>query len=133
MAGVAAAPDVLGSFPIARRNPAVVEHWASAVSKLLDPIDPDFVIELQRSTLARPRAFLDRVVQESLKVPARVWRAALEGLFRIDHSGELAKIKAPRLIVWGDRDAFVLRRDQDALADATAGSDGPLALALGAR
>jgi pimeloyl-ACP methyl ester carboxylesterase len=113
-----------GSFTTVRGNPAVVDLWASAVSKLLDPIDPGFVAGFQRSTLARPvpQAFLDTMVEESLKVPARVWRAALQGLFMADHSGELQEIRAPTLIVWGDRDAFFSRRDQDALAAAIAGS-----------
>jgi pimeloyl-ACP methyl ester carboxylesterase len=99
---------LIGSFTTVRGNPAVVDLWASAVSKLLDPIDPDFVAEFQRSTLARPvpQTFLDMVVEESLKVPARVWRAALQGLFMADHSGELQKIRAPTLIVWGHRDEF---------------------------
>jgi non-heme chloroperoxidase len=115
---------LIGSFTTVRGNPAVVDLWASAVSKLLDPIDPDFVAEFQRSTLARPvpQTFLDTVVEESLKVPARVWRAALQGMFMADHSGELQKIRAPTLIVWGDRDEFFSRHDQDALAAAIAGS-----------
>ncbi len=114
----------MGSFTTVRGSPGVVDLWASAVSKLLDPIDRDFVAEFQRSTLARPisQTFLDTVVQESLKVPARVWRAALQGLFMADHSGELQRIRAPTLIVWGDRDEFFSRRDQDALTAAIAGS-----------
>ncbi|MGH6902741.1 MAG: alpha/beta fold hydrolase [Geminicoccaceae bacterium] len=116
---------LIGSFTTVRGNPAVVDLWASAVSKLLDPIDPDFVAEFQRSTLARPvpQTFLDTIVEESLKAPARVWRAALQGLFMADHSGELQKIRTPTLIVWGDRDEFFSRRDQDALAAAIAGSE----------
>jgi hypothetical protein len=37
-------------------------------------------------------------VQEALKVPARVWRAAFENLLDDDLSGELDKIKALTLI-----------------------------------
>jgi pimeloyl-ACP methyl ester carboxylesterase len=62
-------------------------------------------------------------VEESLKVPARVWKAALQGLFIADHSGELRGIRAPTLIVWGDRDEFFRRHDQDALAAAIAGAE----------
>ena len=115
---------LVGSFINCRDNPGIVEFWDSAVSKLTDPVDPNFVREFQESTLARavPQAFLDRVVQESLKVPARVWRAAFEGLLAADFSVGLGKIKAPTLILWGDRDGYFPRGDQDALASAIAGS-----------
>src|SRR4030095_7255459 len=83
-----------------------------------------FVREFQQSTLAQPvpQALLDTVVQESLKVPARVWKAALAALLDTDFSGELGKITAPTLIVWGDQDAFFLRREQEALAAAITGA-----------
>jgi non-heme chloroperoxidase len=35
-----------------------------------------------------PQAFLDTVVREDLKVPARVWLAAFEGFFEDDFAGE---------------------------------------------
>ncbi len=114
---------LLGSFFTFRGNPGV-EELRNDVAKLSDPIDPAFALEFQLSTLAReiPQTYLDTVVQESLKVPARVWRAALEGLVEDDHSVELRKIVEPTLIVWGDQDAFCPRGDQDALAAAIAGS-----------
>jgi pimeloyl-ACP methyl ester carboxylesterase len=115
---------LIGSFATYRDNPDVVELWESAVSKLVDPINPDFVLEFQQSTLAQPvpPTFLDTVMQESMKVPARVWRAALEDQREIDFSGELNKIKAPTLIVWGDQDALCPRSDQEALLTAIEGS-----------
>jgi non-heme chloroperoxidase len=94
------------------------------VSTLTDPIDPGFVLEFQRSMLAQPvpQTLLDTVVQESLKVPARVWRAAFAALLDTDFSGELGKITAPTLIVWGDQDVFFLRHEQETLAAAIAGA-----------
>jgi pimeloyl-ACP methyl ester carboxylesterase len=91
---------------------------------LKDPIDPGFALAFQESTLAQPvsSAFLHTVVQESLKVPARVWRSALEGLLEDDFVKDLHRIKAPTLIVWGDRDALCPRSDQETLLDAIAGS-----------
>ena len=113
-----------GAFTTYRNNPVVVEFWESGVSQLTDPIDPGFVREFQESTLAQPipQAFLATVVQESLKVPARVWRAAFEGFLEDDCAGELGKIKAPTLILWGARDTFCARREQDALLTTIAGS-----------
>ena len=113
-----------GSFATYRNNPVLVEFWESTVSRLTDPIDPGFVREFQESTLAHPvpSAFLDTVVRESLKVPARVWRAAFAGLFEDDFAAELEKIGVPTLILWGDRDALARRADQDALLSSIAGS-----------
>jgi non-heme chloroperoxidase len=113
-----------GSFATYRGNPAVVEFWESAVSQLTDPIDPGFVREFQESTLAQPvpEAFLETVVRESLKVPARVWRAAFEGFLEDETAGELSQIEAPTLIIWGERDRFCPRGDQEALLAAIAGS-----------
>jgi pimeloyl-ACP methyl ester carboxylesterase len=101
----------------------VWEFW-DIVSTLTDPIDPSFVREFQESTLAQPvpPAFLDTIVRESLKVPARVWRAALEAHLEADYSNEFGKIKAPTLIVWGDQDTIHPRSEQEGLAAAITGS-----------
>jgi non-heme chloroperoxidase len=59
-------------------------------------------------------------VAESLKLPARVWRSVLvEGLLEPDFSPELAKIRTPTLIVWGDQDGLT-RSGQAALSAALA-------------
>jgi non-heme chloroperoxidase len=75
------------------------------------------VREFQESTLAQPvpPLYVDAVVKESLKVPARVWRAAFEGFFEDDFTGELGTITTPTLVVWGTRDSICSRADQEAL------------------
>ena len=105
------------------RNPVVWELW-DVISTLTDPVDPEFVRGFQESTLAQPvpPAFLDTVVQESLKVPARVWKAALEAHLEANYLSELGKINVPTLIVWGDQDAIHPRSEQEALAVAIEGS-----------
>jgi pimeloyl-ACP methyl ester carboxylesterase len=115
---------LMGSCTTVRGNPVAIGLWDSVVSTLTDPIDPGFVREFQQSTLAQPvpQALLNTVVQESLKVPARVWKAALAALLDTDFSGDLGKITAPILIVWGDQDTFFLRREQEALAAAITGA-----------
>ena len=57
-----------------------VRKFLEEVSTLSDPIDPVFVRDFQKSTLAQPvpSEFFDTVVGEAMKVPARVWRAALQ-------------------------------------------------------
>lgn len=111
------------SFFSFRGKQCVIE-LRDSVSNLTYPIDRDFALEFQQSTLAKevPQTFLEMVVEESRKAPARVWRAALEGLLEADHSAELYKIKSPTLIVWGDQDAYCPRSDQEALREAITGS-----------
>jgi non-heme chloroperoxidase len=111
-----------GAFADYRSNPAIVEFWETGVSTLVDPIDPDFVREFQESTLVQPvpPGFLDTVVGESLKVPASVWRAVFVGCLDAVWSGELGRIGAPTLVVWGDQDLLCPRTDQDLLASAIA-------------
>lgn len=111
------------TFASYARNPGLVEFCESATA-LTDPIDPAFVREFQESTLARPvpPAFLDAVVQESLKVPARVWRAVFQAFLEDDFASELDRITVPTLIVWGDRDAFAPGDDQTAFRATIPGS-----------
>jgi pimeloyl-ACP methyl ester carboxylesterase len=94
------------------------EVW-SVVEDLVDPIDEEFVREFQSSTLAAPvpDVFFDQLVAESLRAPARVWRAAFAGI-RTMPSLDHTSITAPTLLVWGDHDALVPRAEQDTLLSA---------------
>jgi non-heme chloroperoxidase len=94
---------LMGSPASLRDKPGVQELWDLTISKLTDPVDPDFVREFAASTLSRPvpQTFFEIIVQENLKVPAFVWRATFEGLMADDSFGELHTIKAPTLIIWG--------------------------------
>lgn len=113
-----------GAFASYQRNPVMKEFWESSVSRLTDPVPPAFVREFQESTLAKPvpPAFLDLVIEESLKVPARVWRATFEGFSEDDFAGELDRVRAPTLLLWGDQERLVPREDQDVLQRAISGS-----------
>jgi pimeloyl-ACP methyl ester carboxylesterase len=115
---------LMASFTTLRGNAGMEAFWASDVSKLTDPVGYDFARAFQLSTMARPApaAFLDTIVRESLKVPARVWRAAFAGMLEIDVSKDLRRISAPTLILWGDRDSVTPASEQAALADAVTGS-----------
>jgi pimeloyl-ACP methyl ester carboxylesterase len=115
---------LIGSPLTLRDKPSVLELWDTTISRLTDPIAPDFVRDFMESTFAQPvpQAFLETLVQESLKVPARVWRVTFEGLLEDDSLEELNKIKAPTLIVWGDQDTTVPRSDQEAFLTAIADS-----------
>ena len=100
-------------------TPAAV-GFNEAVQALTDPIASSFIRDFQTSTAHEPLppAFLDRVVSESAKVPARVWRETLAGLLTKDAKDELGRIRANTLIVWGEHDAYWVRSEQDALVRA---------------
>lgn len=95
-----------------------------AVRNLDNPVSPDFVRDFQLSTVYAPlpETFLNRVVAESLKLPARVWRNALDDLFSSDDLADLGSIAAPTLILWGEDDAYFLRDEQERLAQAIPGA-----------
>ena len=116
---------LMGAFRTIHGNASVQDFWNSTLTALADPVDPAFVRAFQVSTLARdvPPEFLETVVGESWQVPARVWQATFRALLETrDFSDELKRLTAPTLIAWGDRDAYALRADQDALCAAIAGS-----------
>lgn len=115
---------LVGSFASLANSPVAQELWDEVVSEMEDPVDPGFVREFQESTLAQPvpGAFFETIVQESLKLPAHVWKAVVADTLQDDFSGELDKIKAPNLLVWGDQDGMVPRSDQEAQTAAIAGS-----------
>jgi len=81
-----------GTFPTMRGNRDVQELWNSYVSTMTDPVDRGFVVRFQEGTLAQslPEGFFETVIHESLKVPARVWKAVFAGLLQEDFSSELA-------------------------------------------
>ena len=60
--------------------------------------------------------FLDKVVAESLNVPAHVWRQAMASFVEEETTDDLHKISAPTLIMWGALDPYFPRSDQETLA-----------------
>ena len=113
-----------GSFTTLRGHQGVQEFWDTTIAKLRDPLDPKMVRGFQESTIHQPipPAFLDLAVKESLKAPARVWRAAFAALMQADHRSELGRINAPTLILWGEQETYFLRPDQEALVAAIKGA-----------
>jgi non-heme chloroperoxidase len=94
---------------------------------LEDPVPPEFVRGFQESTIYQPvpQEFLDTVVSESLKLPARVWRDYLEqSVLSIDREYviELREIDVPTLILWGEQDPLFPREEQERLAAAIPGA-----------
>jgi non-heme chloroperoxidase len=97
------------------------------VQALEDPVPPEFVREFQESTIYQPvpQEFLDTVISESLKLPARVWRDYMEqAVLSIDHDYvvELREIDVPTLMLWGEQDPLFPREEQERLAAAIPGA-----------
>ena len=113
-----------GAFPGLKGNPAVAGFYDAEIASLTDPIDPAFAREFQLSTIARPLPpeFVDLVARESQKLPARAWKQILQDMMQVDTTADLARLKVPALLLWGDRDTFVLRSDQSRLNAALKGS-----------
>lgn len=115
---------LVATFRTLKGHDLIAEFWNEIVSTLSDPIDAAFAREFQASTLALrvPRAFFQTAVNERLRLPAHVWKAVLKGLIETDYSHELTRITAPTLVVWGDKDAYILRDDQEWILDTIRGS-----------
>ncbi|MCY1036770.1 alpha/beta hydrolase [Corallococcus sp. BB11-1] len=114
---------LVGSAPTVAGN-EVALGLKSAVDTLTDPVDPTFIREFQASTFVRPvpASYLDTLVAESAKLPARVWQDSLDGLIAEDHSARLGSLRVPTLIIGGDQDGFFSVAEQRALARAIRGS-----------
>jgi pimeloyl-ACP methyl ester carboxylesterase len=98
-------------------DPKVQEFFDSTISRLVDPIDPNFVRQFSANMRVKeiPEELFEMVVQDALKVPARVWIQAFEGRLLERISEELERIMCPTLLLWGDQDHRSLRSDQNAL------------------
>ena len=105
---------LVGSATIAR-NEGLFE-LQRAIEALEDPVPAAFAREFQESTIYQPlpEEFVERVVRESLKLPARVWRAVLDAHLEFERK-PLERISVPTLILWGDRDAIFQRAEQEEL------------------
>lgn len=83
------------------------------IAPLADPVPRALADAFQRDTLAGAVApgLVEAMVDESLLVPAFVWRQAFDELLRDDFSTELHRIAAPTLLIRGEADAFVPASD----------------------
>lgn len=111
---------LIGAVTATADHPGIVEMLGE-VEQLTDPVDRAFIRTFQESTIGQPvpRAFLDLVIAESAKLPARVWKAALRGLAE----SPLPNPAVPTRILWGDEDALFPRDGQEAMAAAIPGAE----------
>lgn len=117
---------------ILEASPTTLRHHSqfrsfvdSVVVNLDDPISPDFALRFlaDTSSVHVSPELVDLLVDELLKVPARVWKQMFAELLLYDDVQELSRIKAPTLLVWGDADTLVPRSMQDDLAHSIPAAD----------
>ncbi|GAA1167823.1 pimeloyl-ACP methyl ester carboxylesterase [Kitasatospora gansuensis] len=110
-------PATLADKPVAREVRALVRE-------LRDPVGREFAEAFSTGLTdgSVDPDFLETVITESLKAPARVWRDTMLGLLDTDLRATLDGISAPTLVVWGDRDDLLPRSDQQVILDAIPGA-----------
>ena len=104
------------------KNNAVPE-LGQMFDSLSDPVSEKFIREFQVGMLTQPvpTDFIEGIVSESRKIPARLWKVVMTSLLS-NEDANLTKIKSPTLIVWGDAETTFLRAEQDALLSALSNS-----------
>ena len=109
---------IIDADPVLKNNPGMSEFHAE-VMKMEGAIDRKFMDEFQKATLAKPidSGYYNLLVDEGIKVPARVFQAALTGLLNVDYSERLKEVNAPALIFWGSKDAFCAFKGQEMLVN----------------
>jgi pimeloyl-ACP methyl ester carboxylesterase/tetratricopeptide (TPR) repeat protein len=112
---------VLVGAALSVRNDGVAD-LRREIDALGDPVDPEFVRAFQVSTIFQPipEVFLERAIDESRKLPARVWKAVMVGMWNDVPSAQ--GVRVPTVILGGDKDAVFSVAEQRALADAIPGA-----------
>ena len=103
---------------------AVTREVQVSVQTLPDLVPAAFAREFQAGTvhLPLPEAFFERIIFESLKLPGSLWREVFDNLLAYEDAAQLARIAAPTLVLWGDRDALFAREDQERIVAAIPGA-----------
>ena len=109
---------IIDSDPTFKNNPGMPEFYQE-VLKLEGAIDRKFMDDFQKATLANPidSTYYNLLVDEGIKVPSSVFKAALEGLMNVDFTEQLKQINAPAVIFWGNKDAFCTYKGQEILVN----------------
>ena len=84
---------------------------------LSDPVSEEFIRAFQESTVhvPVPKDFMARVITESRKLPAYVWRGVADGLVATDAPTGLAERRIPTLLMFGELDLYAPLAEQTAL------------------
>ncbi|HVF80484.1 MAG TPA: alpha/beta hydrolase [Flavisolibacter sp.] len=94
-------------------NPGAGEFFEMAM-QLKEPISKEFIDAFQKSTIVKPvdAVYYTTLLQESLQVPARVFKGALKGMNTVNFLPLLPQVRVPVLLLWGDKDSVCQLSDQ---------------------
>ncbi len=108
---------LIGSGPGTMRDRETRSEIGGMFAKLTDPIDVSFARDLQLGTIYHPvpATYVDLMIGEAMKVPARAWQGVAGFLNDSQPADALSRITVPTSIFWGDKDTAFSRADQDAL------------------
>jgi pimeloyl-ACP methyl ester carboxylesterase len=102
------------------RSPAKfvgMADFVDAIDKLPEPVPYEFARDFQVSTIHHPvgDAFLKTAIDESLKLPLRVWRELGKGLMTTEAPTALGRYGIPTLIIRGEKDTYAVEAEQEPL------------------
>ena len=90
--------------------PRTPPPYETQIRQLKEPIDPDspFMIEWWSSPTPVDADFIRRQRRDAAAIPLRVWLAVLDqGRIGGDLQRTLPLLKAPTLLIWGDKDPII--------------------------
>jgi non-heme chloroperoxidase len=97
-------------------NPEL-KDFKQKIDRLSDPVDSIFAAEFQKSTAYRPvsGAMMKLFIEESMKLPAYVWKGVAAGWSSSGYTSQLTNYKSPALLIWGNKDNFISKKEQEKL------------------
>jgi pimeloyl-ACP methyl ester carboxylesterase len=94
-------------------------QWMLGIWQLRDPIDPSSAFMRdwwQESVRINPEFFSSRQRRDAAAIPAHVWQAiADQSLLGVDLASMLPRVRAPTLLIWGERDTLISPAGRDSL------------------
>lgn len=99
--------------------------FADALAELTDPVDPSWVRAFTAGFTdldVLPPWYVDLMVEDGLRLPAAIWKAAFLGLHHSRPPTELGTVSAPSLVISGAQDGLLGREHTVELVAAVPGA-----------
>jgi non-heme chloroperoxidase len=105
---------LVGGGPVTQT--AIMDGLMVAINGLTDPVDESFVREFQMSCVHAPvpEAFMEAIIANSRRVPARIWKGVMQGL--LESEINLSHPDVRTLVLGGRQDAVFSAMEQMVLA-----------------
>ena len=99
--------------------------FADALERMPDPVDPAWVRTFTAGFTdleGLPPWYVDLMIEDGLRLPAAIWRAAFLGLHQSRPPTDVGTIAAPTLVISGARDGLLGRQQAADLVGAVPGA-----------